>query len=348
MKNYLIISGWLITLFLLLTTTTGQAGPSSEQPPDVKTDSTLIELKPLGTDEAVDVTISFGIKPMMGMLYQKYERNDGTKISDNIPIFRGGVSLHYNRFFGDLYYQRSDKGYESQFIHQDTHTIGSYNTEQRKEFRRKDYAISAGYTLPSYFNILGGQFAIFGGYKVGQIDINRRDVLFDVPGEVLLDASGKVLVNASGAPRTTTLTQLHQDEISFQTKGPSLGAFYVLPIGDTANIRINGAWAWLTGTYTNHPSEYTSQAGNVTLADRNLTPSPTNGWTLGVEWTHYLSPHLKYSLGMDYFKYTMDMTEHVMVNGNPVIDSKNGKPLESSVSITEDLATLKAALVYEF
>lgn len=344
MKNYSIISGWLITLFLLLTTTTGQAGPSSEQPQDVKTDSTLIELKPLGKDEAVDVTISIGIKPMMGMLYQKYERNENTtitKISDIIPIFRGGVSLHYKKFFSDLYYQKSDKGYKINSFHTNVQNTPGFDTEQRSEFKRKDKAISVGCQLPCglplpsdsllsrFFHLWGGEFAIFGGYKVGQIDIHRRDELFNVSG----DAPG--------------IAHLQKYESHFQTKGQSVGAFYVLPIGDTANIRINGAWAWLTGTYTGQRDE-----DGKGFKGANLEPSPTTGWTLGVEWNHYLSSHLKYSLGIDYFKYTMNMTmptsEYFIIDVNGKITGNKITIPSHPLSITEDLATLKAALVYEF
>lgn len=326
MKNYSIILGWLVTLFLLLTTTTGQAGPSSEQPQDVKTDSALIELKPLGKDEAVDLTISFGIKPVIGMMYQKYEK--GTfKISDNIPLFRGGVSLYYNNFFGDLYYQKSDKGYESQFVHKDQKH--SFDEEDRNEFKRKDYAVSAGYLLPSYFNILapyfnilrGGQFAIFGGYKVGQIDVDSRTLLLDVPQS------------------TGTQTMIQEYRINFKTKGPSVGAFYVLPIGDTTNVRINFAWAWLKGNY--HNLLYNKDG---LVKEYPLTSNPTDGRTYGVELNGYLTSHVKYSVGVDYFKYTMKMiepTEKYRNDGSKYTDF-------TDTSITEDLATLKAALVYEF
>ena len=233
-------------------------------------------------------------------------------------LYGVGGTLGYGRFFGDLYYQSTlnETVYSSEERYQDKQIL--YYSDVNAQ--HADWALSAGYMITD-------QWSVFAGYKSGKTKWDQSSQINSMPDSKLLNQQGNL-------------------NVEFEQDGPFLGTSYSFLIGPGA-LTFKAAYAYLNGTYKWNLS--TVEYGNTVpvfpvsyLQFINLDGN-SNAYSFGVSWMQSVTGNLGISIGANYHWYKFNMS------GTGSVMGQNPRPVElSGGSLTEDLFTLTASILYRF
>ncbi|MCB1793749.1 MAG: hypothetical protein KDJ70_04835 [Candidatus Competibacteraceae bacterium] len=262
--------------------------------------------------------------PLSGHLNFDHDNHDKIEFSGLIGGIGGTVG--YGQFFGDFYYQSTlnevaYSGYSTQERLVDEQTGETqldfnYNRGDVKA-QHADWALSLGYLITD-------RWAVFAGYKSGNTDWDQPIQLIAISPISGLIENAKI----SG---------------KFDQDGPFLGTSYSFPIGPGA-LTLKAAYAYLDGAYKWSFNDYSLIDDMSQSVYLNLD-GHSNAFSIGVSWTQSLTDNLGYSIGANYHQYRFDMS------GTSTATEQNTGELNQDVtggSLTEDLFTLTASLLYRF
>lgn len=118
----------------------------------------------------------------------------------------------------------------------------------------------------------------------------------------------------------------------FDQDGPFLGVAYSIPI-EPGILSFRAAYAYLDGKFNRSISGSRHDQLNL---DGN-----SNAYSLGLSWTQLLTDNLGFSIGANYQSYSFDLSGGREGGGQEQVKITNG-------SMTEELFTLTAAIIYRF
>lgn len=179
----------------------------------------------------------------------------------NYVTFDLGLTLAYRGFYLSGNYDVSLKD----FITLNNTPSGSGGVDNTiLTFSREDMTATFGYNIWKAMNV-------FIGYRQGQ--------------------SSVVVFSDLGAPPT------RNSEISFQTKGPFIGASYGFAMGNKGILQLSAAYAFMSGESTSFilQSDGTSES--------ETSKGPARGYSLGVGWSGTLEGTLVYTVAYKFSNY---------------------------------------------
>ena len=170
---------------------------------------------------------------------------------------------------------------------------------------------------------------MFAGYKAGKTDWDQSAFVS--------------VIEAPSVYQNTTL------DGQFTQDGPFLGTSYSFPIGPGA-LTLKAAYAYLDGTFK---WNYDSTIYGLSSGDRRTTryyklDGNSNAYSLGISWTQALSENLGFLIGANYHNYDFDLSRSApgslgIGGGSPLLPLTIHK-----ASLTEELGTVTASVLYRF
>ncbi|MDG4552813.1 MAG: hypothetical protein P9E24_00990 [Candidatus Competibacter sp.] len=246
---------------------------------------------------------------------------DHDKISFSGLIWGIGGTAASGRFFGDIYYQATPNetaysGTQSQI------TEGGFTVNRSLgdvEAKHDDWALSLGYLITD-------QWSVFAGYKAGKTDWDQSMLYY---------------VEAPNLRFNVTL------DGEFTQDGPFLGTSYSFPIGP-GTLTLKAAYAYLDGIFKRNVNAVISGSpeGASFVTSNYKLDGNSNAYSLGISWTQALADNLGFSIGANYHSYDFNLSGSSTgtVVGVPGLSPQTIQ----KVSLTEELFTITASLVYHF
>ncbi|MER2557098.1 MAG: hypothetical protein ABTQ93_06430 [Candidatus Competibacter denitrificans] len=228
------------------------------------------------------------------------------------PLLGIGGTVAIGSFFGDVYYQSTqneETGDSS--LEEDALFKTNYNSPK---LEHKDWAFSLGYLLTE-------QWSIFVGYKSGDTEW-RQTVQYT-------------------SPQVATYSGNRNIGGKFEQEGPFIGTAYSWPVGPGL-VTIRAAYAYLDGKDQEY-SDFIDSDGVSESSAWHLDGN-SDAYAIGLSWTQNMTENLGYSIGVNYHNYEFEMSGGIAQN----LKAGTTRATLKNISMTEELLTLSASVIYRF
>ena len=219
-------------------------------------------------------------------------------LSDSVPAASIGATFFYNKFYLDLSYLHTAKGYsgissgtflevDPQYglpLDADTTIVGSC------EYYHWNYAITVGYQLLD-------NFTLYAGYK-------NNNTKFDAKAQSIFHMIDD---GTFGNPGLLVISSLDGNfDIKYEANGPFVGCTYGFIIGDKGVLSLNLAVAYLNGDITQSGKYIDPRTGFSDDVFDLGTSGDSIGLSYSIGWRSNLTEKLGYYLSIKGYNYNFN------------------------------------------
>jgi hypothetical protein len=192
-----------------------------------------------------------------------------------MPFVGGGATAFLDRFFVDVYAQAAYDGEDTDTLQ--NAQIFSNDFQNRKidrEWDRQEYSISGGYAVTD-------NVAIFAGYRLSETNFEDRTTIFDIG---------------------TQSTSFADIDVDYEQEGPFVGGTFQVPVEQ--GFLVGAMSANLGIAFVDGEVKQDVRGGPSASFEGD-----TVGLTVGFSWKGLITDNLRYTVGIDGYRYEFDADE---------------------------------------